>query len=427
MSTAIQLDAALPAAAARRLRVLMADEALPFPPDSGKRLRTWHLLRRLARRHDIVLVAYGSGSAAADAAAVAALAAAGLDARVVPPPPAREGWRLYAALAANCASPWPYSVAKHHSRRFAAALRSAAAQPFDLLHIEWTPYASHAGADLPPMVIASHNLEAHIWRRRAEVASNPAARLFFASQARKMERFEGRAFRRARWVTTVSAGEREVAGQWGAARTSVVANGVDLDQFQPRPEPPVAGRLLFLGALDWFANQDAVEYCVQQMLPRIRLRFPGAHLQIVGRRPPAAWRRQLATQPGVELVGEVDDVRQWLAQAAVVLVPLRIGGGSRIKILEALAMEKAVVSTSVGAEGLELRDGLHLLLADVPEQFAQLAAQLLAAPAQAARLGRAGASLVAERYSWDAAAAALDAAWRQAAGCPRVSAHGGAA
>ncbi|MGH9394771.1 MAG: glycosyltransferase [Terriglobales bacterium] len=402
--------------------MLVLDEALPHPPDSGKRLRTWHLLRRLAQRHELVLLAYGSGSAAADRTAMAALSAVGIECQLVAPPPDPRNWRLYARLLGTCISAWPYSVAKHHTARMESALETLWGQRrFDLLQVEWTPVASHLRRFSPPHVIASHNIEAQIWRRRASVSATTAAKVFFHWQAEKMQRFERAAFRRAAFVTTVSQPERHQAAALGARATRVVANGVDLESFHPRRCAPAQDRLLFLGALDWHPNQDAIEYYLAEIAPRLRALRPQARLQVVGRRPTARLRRLLQCQPGVELVGEVEDVRPLLAGANAVVVPLRIGGGSRIKILEALAMEKAVVSTRVGAEGLELSDGLHLRLADEPEKFAQAASELLAAPALAAELGRAGGAWVRRHHGWDACAASLEKAWREAL------AHGGGA
>ncbi len=404
-----------PAPAAERLRVLVVDEAPPFPPDSGKRLRTWHLLRRLARWHDVVLLSYAAADPGAQTEAQAALAAAGIECHAVPPPAAAAGPRLYARLLANCFSPWPYSVAKHRSRRFRRALSALARErAFDLVQIEWTPYAVHLGAGGPPHLIASHNIETQIWRRRARISGNALARLFFNWQAAKMERFERRAFRRARAVTVVSADDRALARRMGAVRSRIVANGVDLDEFHPRPGQ-VPDRLLFLGALDWYPNQDAVTWFVEAMLPLILARRPGARFQVAGRRPPAALRRRLRAAPGVEMVGEVADVRPLLAAAAVVVVPLRVGGGSRIKIIEALAMERAVVSTSVGAEGLDLQPGTHLLIADTPQQFARLTLQLLTTPGQGRHLGEAGGAWVRAHHGWDESARALEAEWRLAA------------
>lgn len=408
--------------AAQPLRVLVVDEAPPHPPDSGKRLRTWHLLRRLAQRHQVVLLCYGA-SDAASARAIAALAEAGIECHLVAPPPDPQGWRLHARLLANCLSPWPYSVAKHHTRRFQAALQELCRRRhFDLVQVEWTPYASHLHRLEVPHLIASHNIEAQIWRRRAAAAPSRTERLYFHWQAAKMERFERQAFRRAQFVTTVSTLDRDDALRFGAAGASVVANGVDTQQLQPARTGMVPDRMLFLGSLDWHPNQDAVEDFVDNILPRIRAARPQAHLQVVGRRPSPALRRRLAGREGVELIGDVGEVRPWLQAAAAVVVPLRIGGGSRIKIIEALAMEKAVVTTTIGAEGLDVQDGTHLRIADGPAGFAQATLQLLESPEAALQLGRAGRRWARERHDWDDCALALEQAWRKIAGTPQPEA-----
>jgi len=421
MAMASQVEAEASGERARdrgRLRVLVLDEALPHPPDSGKRLRTWHLLRRLARRHGVTLLAYGSGDAGRDRAAVAALEAEGIESHTVAPPPAAGGWRLHARLLGNCASPWPYSVSKHHTARMEAAVEALWQRGgFDLLQVEWTPFASHLRHSSIPHVIASHNIEAHIWQRRAAV-SGPAGAVYFRWQAAKMRRFEQRAFAHAAGVTAVSVEERATAEAWGAAEAQVVANGVDLEWFQPREGAAVADRLVFVGALDWHANEDAVLHFVEAIAPRLRALRPQSRLQVVGRRPSPALQRRLRAAAGVELVGEVEDVRPHLGSASAVVVPLRIGGGSRIKILEALAMEKAVISTRVGAEGLGLEDGRHLLLADEAEAFAQAAAGLLGDGERARQLGRAGGERVRAQHSWDRCAQDLESAWRRALRAP---------
>ncbi|HET9784491.1 MAG TPA: glycosyltransferase family 4 protein, partial [Terriglobales bacterium] len=240
-----------------------------------------------------------------------------------------------------------------------------------------------------------------------------AARPYFRLQAARMRRFERRAFERARVVTTVSAEDRATALGWGARRSSLVANGVDLDYFQPRPEvAPEPDTMLFVGALDWFPNQDGVVYFAQTILPLLRAQWPAARLRVVGRRPSRDLARRLAGVAGVELIGEVADVRPHMAAASLLVVPLRVGGGSRIKIIESLAMDKAVVATTVGAEGLQAVSGAHLLLADTPESFARASVHLLQAPAQAQRLGRDGGRWAREHYNWDDCARALEAAWR---------------
>lgn len=396
----------------RSLRVLVLDEALPFPPDSGKRLRTWNLLRHLAPRHELTLLAHGESEPAREADARRALEAAGLRVRTVPALPGRRGLSLYAALLRNCASRWPYSVAKHHTPGYAMAVREEfRTHAYDLVQVEWTPYASHLrlrhAAAPPPALIASHNIEAQIWERRAQLARG-TARWYFRGQAAKMRRFEAAAFARAQYVTGVSQLDAAAAGRLGAPRVSVVSNGVDLEYFQPRPQLE-SQTIAFVGALDWFPNQDAVEFFAEQVLPLVRAVAPSVRFRVVGRRPPAAWSARVWS--GVELVGEVADVRPEMEQAAVMVAPLRVGGGSRIKILEALAMEKPVVATTIGAEGLDLVSGEHLLLADSPQALAASLLDLLRNPRTARELGRRGAALVRGQYSWEQSALALEAAW----------------
>jgi len=400
--------------AARSLNVLVLDEWLPYPPDSGKRARTWNLLRRLARRHRISLLCYGEPEHEASAM----VRSAGIRLHVLPPLADSTGWHLYGRLLLNLFSRYPYSVTKHYTARFRARLQQLLQEePFDLVHCEWTPYARFLGvvSEIPKLIMA-HNIESQIWLRRSQQSKTMVERAFFASQAQKMKWFEREALRRADWVAAVTPLDAAQVRGWGAPDVSLVENGAELDYFAPAGEPPVAHEILCLGSFDWYPNLDAAEYMVDEVFPLILARQPAARLRLVGRRPPSALEKRIAHCPGMELVGEVPDVRPHLARASVVAVPLRIGGGSRIKILEALAMGKAVVSTSIGAEGLVVRDEVHLALADIPLEFAARTAELLNSPEKGRRLGEAGRRLVVESYSWERAAQALEAAWLEAAG-----------
>jgi glycosyltransferase involved in cell wall biosynthesis len=262
----------------------------------------------------------------------------------------------------------------------------------------------------------AHNIESQILFRRAQQSRTLVERVFFGLQARRMESFEREVLRQADRVALVTELDAEQVRAWGVQRTSLVENGVDEDQFVPLEGKCDSDEILFLAALDWYPNLDALDYLLEDIFPLVRQASPSARLRIVGRRPPAGLKERIARCPGVELVGEVADVRPFLARAAVVVVPLRIGGGSRIKILEALAMAKAVVSTSIGAEGLAVTDGVHLLLADAPSDFAARTVELLKSSEERLRLGENGRKLVVERYSWDRMARALESAWLRASG-----------
>ncbi|MGD0921709.1 MAG: glycosyltransferase family 4 protein [Terriglobia bacterium] len=394
------------------LRVLVLDEWLHYPPNSGRGVRTWSLLQRLARRHKVSLLCYGDAEAEASVAA----RAAGISLHLVRPFTAPRGARLYAGLLANIFSRYPYSVWKHYTKRYENRLRELLRDnQFDLVHCECTPYARFLGVvERLPRLIMAHNIESQILFRRAQQSQTIVERVFFGLQARRMEAFEREVLRRADWVTVVTELDAEQVRAWGVQRTSLVENGVDVDQFVPLEGKCDSDEILFLAALDWYPNLDALDYLLKDIFPLVRQASPSARLRIVGRRPPAGLKERIARCPGVEVVGEVADVRPFLTRAAVVVVPLRIGGGSRVKILEALAMGKAVVSTSVGAEGLAVTDGAHLLIADTPSAFAARTVELLGSPDEQRRLGENGRKLVVERYSWDKMAGALEWAWQHA-------------
>jgi polysaccharide biosynthesis protein PslH len=407
-------DTAVPADQNRPgLKVLVLDEEIPFPLNSGKRIRTWNLLRNLCRRHSITFLCYGTP----ENRGLREMEALGIRVVLVPPLPPSNSSRFYAGALANLVSKWPYSVSRHHTRNFTRTIRKLIArEPFDLVHCEWTPYASYINAvGKLPVLIMAHNIEATVWRRRAQHASNLPERLFMASQAWKMARFEKRSFARAGHVAVVTEEEAQTARQWGARDVYLVSNGVDTEYLQPTGEAPEADSLLFLGSLDWQPNRDALQYLLREILPKIQAANPRAKLRVVGRQPATKLREQVEGLSGVEWVGEVPDIRPHFARAVAVLVPLRIGGGSRIKILESMSMGKAVVATQIGAEGLEIIPDVHCLIADSPADFSQSVVQLLENPERAADLGRNGRELVLRQYDWSRVATILEQAWIETA------------
>ena len=234
-------------------------------------------------------------------------------------------------------------------------------------------------------------------------------------QAWKMARFEKKCFAKSGRVVAVSEEEQQTAKQWGAKTAWLVSNGVDTTNLQPTGETPEQNSMLFLGSLDWQPNRDALLYFLREILPKIQAANPQANLRVVGRQPATKLREQVEGIRGVEWIGEVPEIRPHFARAAVVLVPLRIGGGSRIKILESLSMGKAVVTTQIGAEGLDVVSGVHCLIADTPADFAQSVVQLLRDPEQAAELGRKGRELVVQQYDWSRLAKILEQAWIETA------------
>ena len=363
----------------RSLNIAVLDEELPFPLTSGKRIRTFNLLSRLATRHQITVLCHRNPDREESLAAEDAFRAAGIRAVVVERAvPTKSGPGFYARLAGNLLSPLPYSVSTHASPALAEAVRNFAAEnAVDVWHCEWTPYAQvlrdalGAGLRSARWTVMAHNVESLIWRRYVETADNPMKRWYIRQQLRKFERFEQWAYSAATVSLAVSREDAALMrSEFGGTRVKVVENGVDVDYFRPQRDiDRDPAQMLFMGSLDWRPNQDAAVQLLTEILPAVRTQVPHASAVLVGRRPPE-WLRALALgTPGAELHADVPDVRPFLARCGFLTVPLRIGGGSRLKILEALAAGTPVVSTRVGAEGLELEPNRDLLVAETCDEM----------------------------------------------------------
>lgn len=260
-----------------------------------------------------------------------------------------------------------------------------------------------------PVVYFAHNVEYMIWKRLCDNESRAWRRALLGIEWRKMRRCEAATCRDARLTVAVSPQDRDALATLApGAEVRAVPTGVDIDYFAPDDDAETPDHLVYMGSMDWHPNEDAVEYFIDAILPRIRRERPAVTLTVVGRNPSRRLQR-LAAQAGVHVTGTVDDVRTFVATAAVVVVPLRVGGGTRLKIFEALAMGKAVVSTTVGAEGLPLVDGTHWIRADEPVSFAEAVVTLLRDSAHRRRLGAAGRRMVEERYSWAQVATEFEA------------------
>lgn len=395
------------------MRVLFVAGACPYPPDSGGTVRTYNLLRQLLARHEITLIAPSRPGVDIDAAFGHRLNRA-----ISVPSPNRSLMHMLTFVL----SPLPYIVRAHANPAMNRAVADALARDhFDILHCDSISVVPAIPADAPlPKVFNAHNVEALIWERYVSEERRPWMRPVLHSQLAKVAAYEARLPRGFDRIVTVSEEDREhMARRYGAANVCVVANGVDLDYYTPLPDP-CAPTLAFVGSLDWRPNQDAVRWFIESIWPRIRGQAPRASATLIGRRPPG-WLADLAARAGVELRADVPDVRPHLAEASLVIVPLRIGGGSRLKILEAMAAGRCVVSTSIGAEGLAVRAGEHLVIADDPDHFADECALLLRDPNRRRALARAGRALVEAEYGWDQIATQMEDAWSSVCAQPLLT------
>ena len=383
-----------------------------LPPDTGGKIRSFHMLKHLARRHEITLFTFYPAHAD-DQHPAGAEFFSQVIAIPLPLPPRRSPGE-YARYARMLAAGRPFTIDKYFypevHRRY-AALRAASA--FELIVCDFIfPAPLFDWSTPPPKILFTHNVEARVWERHAKVASNPAVKIACALESRALRRAEIRYAQLADYILTVSETDREFFIQHAdPERVSVVPTGVDTDYFQPSGEPCQPDTTVFTGAMDWMPNEDGVAYYVEKILPLVRQQMPEALFWAVGRRPPR--RVQALASDHVTVTGAVEDIRPYLAKGAVCVVPLRSGSGTRIKIFEAMAMGKAVVSTSLGAEGLPVRHGENIILADDPVDFARQVVALLRDPETAARLGRAARQLVAENYGWPSVAAYFDGIMQQ--------------
>jgi glycosyltransferase involved in cell wall biosynthesis len=402
------------------MRIAIVNEGLSYPPNAGNRIRTLNLMLPLARRHDITYVCRGTVDPAEMEAARAFYAANGIRAIITEDhAPEKKGLGFYARLAGNLLSPLPYSVATHNSPAVRRAVRELAArEKIDLWQFEVPAYADVLRGTGARTVIMAHNVESLIWQRLYETERHPVKRFYIRHQLAKYERFERRTLARADRVIAVTDADAALfRDRFGVERVDVVDNGVDLAFFDQvaRTRAPEPANMLFLGSLDWRPNVDSLDALVNQILPGVRASVPGATLRIVGRNPSPSLVRELRDVPGVELCANVADVRPFLARATVMAVPLRIGGGSRLKILEAAAAGVPVVTTRVGSEGLAFADRRDMLIVEHVSEMAAALIDCLQRPAMAAAMASGALRVVRGRYDWQGLADRLEAIWTSVA------------
>jgi glycosyltransferase involved in cell wall biosynthesis len=385
-------------------RVLIVCPEAPSPPTWGFALRVHHLALQLARRHRVTLIAYGTAEDGRDWAGLRRT----LDAvHRVAPPAALESRRRHQLASLGGHSSFHLNAL--HSEAMQRELDALLGdRRFDIVQVESSQMMCFRFPGDTPVVVDEHNIEYQLLERMARIETSAVRRFFGRVEASKVRHEEQQAWLRAAGCVATSAIDAAaIRSAHPGVPTAVVPNAVDTEHLRPDSSPVDPEALLFVGSLNYRPNADGVAWFVEEVLPRVRRARPAAVLTIVGRGTPALLRRLAA--PGVIVAGAVDDVLPYLRRAGVVVAPLRVGGGTRLKVLEGLSMAKPVVSTTLGAEGLDVADGEHLLLADEPAEMAGSILRLLADPALGRRLGDAGRALAVERYGWAGAAARLEA------------------
>ena len=387
------------------MRILWVKAGGLVPPDTGGRIRSYNILKHLAHRHEVTLFTfYGShpDDKHADLAS--------LFAHLVCVPlrlPASRNFSEAILYGRHVLTSQPYSIAKYCRPEVSTTLRNLLRNnEFDIMVCDFV----NAGGVVPwdfscPKVLFAHNVEAEIWHRHYQNARNLLWKAVAWREYETMRRTEQKYLRLADHVIAVSDVDRQFFSRFiDPSKITAVATGVDIEFFQPELPAVRENSLVFTGSMDWIPNEDGILYFLQEIFPRIRQQVPDTQLWIVGRSPSARLKAIGAQDRGIHVTGRVEDIRPYIRDAAAYIVHLRIGGGTRLKIFEAMAMGKAGVSTSIGAEGLPVEHGRNILLADQPEDFADNVITLLKNPLYRESLGNAARHLVEENHSWESVA-----------------------
>jgi sugar transferase (PEP-CTERM/EpsH1 system associated) len=384
------------------LKILWVKAGGLFPPDTGGKIRSYQILKALARRHHVsVFTFYGAMPSDLHNQLEHQFA------RVVCLPlevPAARSLQEVLAYGRNVFSALPYTVSKFCRPAVAKSLRNIVCEDKpDVIVCDFVFAAGVIpwGAG-PPKVLFTHNVEALIWKRHYQVAHNPLWKAVSWWEFRTMERFERNCINWSDHVLTVSDHDRAIFSRTtNPSRITVIPTGVDIDYYRPRADLEKPNTLVFTGSMDWMPNEDGMVFFIRQIWPQILEQVPDASVSIVGRCPSDALLELAARQQKISVTGRVEDIRPHVHHGSVYIVPLRIGSGTRLKIFEAMAMGKAVVSTTIGAEGLPVQPGRDIVLADGAEPFASAVVALLQDPIRRVELGRAARNLVEEKHSWD--------------------------
>ena len=369
------------------------------PTTRGGQIRTLEMLRQLHRRHEVHYLTLDDGTQPEGPARAKEYCQ---HFESVPHrAPSKQSFGFVAQLATGLISPLPVAV----SRWTSSAMRQRAEQmcereKYDAVVCDFLFPAANV-PELGRAVLFQHNVEAMIWQRHAEHGAGPLQRAYFRLQAKRMAAYERRICQTVRRVVAVSASDaRQMEEAYGLAEVGDVPTGVDVDFFRAPAVSEAKTDLVFLGSMDWMPNIDGATWFTSEVLPLLRRRHPDCTVALVGRQPTAALTALAAQDERIHVTGTVPDVRPWLHGAKVSIVPLRVGGGTRLKIYEAMAAGVPVVSTTIGAEGLDVTDGRDIRIADTPAAFAACCAELLEDAESRGRMAREAHTMVADRYSW---------------------------
>lgn len=393
------------------MNVLFLTIGLPYPMNSGADIRTFNLIRCISEKHSVVLLSlFGSGHD--NKAALSHLRKYCKEIKVLFTEEQVSKKTLLLKSLLSIFTGKPLTIFKYYFPLAKIEIfKAISSKDINFIHCDHLHMAQYVeDVENIPKLLDEHNIEFFLIRRYVKEQKNLIKKaLAFFLQCLKLKRYEADVAKKFDHCVVVSGvDKRNLESIAPGVNATVISNGVDTDFYRPQNETLRPNSLIFTGAMDWFPNEDAILYFYDKIWPRLKSEVNGIRLYVVGRNPSDKVLNLSKKDKNIVVTGYVEDVRPYTARSTVYIVPLRIGGGSRLKILEAMAMGKAIVSTSVGAEGLEVDAGENILIADPPEEFAGRIISLLKDKSLRSRLGEAAREMVINKYSWEIIGARLN-------------------
>lgn len=389
------------------MKILFLSQIVPYPPHGGVLQRGYNILREISKNFEVHLLAFLHPDILPSQALVEEsrqeLGKFCTNIEYFQLWPKKSLFHKYFAFYFGLFSKKPFSVLAHRSKLFQWRLAEILATgEINIIHFDTIALAQYYNKKMScPAVITHHNIESHLMARRAKVEKNVLNKLYLHLQAKRLEQYE--IIQSPKFDVNIMMSEIDAEAlkqQAPLVITSVIPNGVDTKYFHPRPghETPA---VIYTGGMNMYANKDAVLYFLEKIWPLVKLKRPDATFFAVGQDPPTEIKNISLKDQSIQVTGYVDDIRPYVAKSSVYIVPLRVGGGTRLKVLDAMAQGKAIVSTSIGCEGIETVSGKNIIIADDPPVFAQEIIALFDDQYKRKKLGMAARKMVESKYSWD--------------------------
>ncbi len=399
------------------MKILFLSQIVPYPPHGGVLQRGYNIIREIAKENDVYLLAFvhpdtlGSEELIVESKSHLEKFCKSVD--FFPLWPKKSVMHKYIAFSAGFLYPKPFSVLAHKSSEYNVRLHEIIEDnDINVIHYDTIGLAGyHSEKQNIPTLLTHHNIESTLMARRSRVESSWLARIYVGLQAKRLKRYEtSQSLNFDINIMMSKMDELELKAMVPSVKTDIVPNGVDIEYFSVSSLPQEKA-IIYTGGMNMFANKDAVLHLIEDIWPKIKAKIPGAIFYVIGQDPPDELLKISAQDPSIKILGYVDDVRPYVAKSSVYVVPLRVGGGTRLKVLDALAQGKAIVSTAVGCEGIEVTDGLNIHIENNDVNFSNRVVELLSNQARRRELGMEARILVEKKYDWASIAQVLQRAY----------------